>query len=95
MNEQYMGGQILSLQIPLSGVPPVHERYYTATLPRAGKYSGSMKVHVLVIEILRAKSDVKDNPGKNNVTEDPENQEKPENPLILQNTEIFSNFGNF
>jgi len=41
-----------------------------------------MKVDVPVIEILRTKSDVKDNPGKNNATEDPENQEKPENPLI-------------
>jgi hypothetical protein len=53
-----------------------------------------LKVHVRVIEILREKNDVKNNPGKNNATEDHELEEKPEKPLILQNSEIFSDSEN-
>jgi hypothetical protein len=45
--------------------------------PEAGKY------HVPVIKILCTKSDVKDNSGKNYTPENPETQEKPEDPLIF------------
>jgi len=49
----------------------MYEQHYRDLTKRGG-----MKVHVPVIEILPTKSDVRDNPGKNNATENPGNQKK-------------------